>query len=209
MFCIHCGKENPDESTYCLRCGERMVTGRGVGTGMLIMAACAAAVSIMFGVMSLFGDQLKFRQATPASAAATPSPTVSPTQPVTEVEMVPAGENASGPLTIVSQSIRIEPGSFRSFGFEVEERQGAARVMGEVTAAGGGRDDIYLLILDDAGLDDYRKGRGFSAFLEQRVTDTRRVSATLPPGTFHVVLSNKHARFYPKRVRAVLALSYE
>ncbi len=207
MFCIQCGKENPDESTYCLRCGERMVTGRGVGTGMLIMAACAAAVSVMFGVMSLFGDQLKFRPTTPASA----TPTVSPTQPVTEVEMVPAEENATDekPQTIVSQSIRVEPGSFRSFGFEVEERQGAARVTGEVTAAGGGRDDIYLLILDDAGLEDYRKGRGFSAFLEERVTDTRRVSATLPPGTFHVVLSNRHARFYPKRVRAVLALSYE
>ncbi|MBK9314560.1 MAG: zinc-ribbon domain-containing protein [Acidobacteria bacterium] len=211
MFCIHCGKENPDESTYCIKCGERVVTGSGVSNRMLILAGSAAAVSILFGVISLFGDQMKSRQATPSRVAASPSPIASPTQPVTEVEMIPAedGSSDSGPHNIVSETIRIEPKSFRAIRFMVEPRPGTARLSGEVVAAGGGRDDIYLLILDDAGLQDYRHKSGYSTYLETRVTDRKQVSVTLPAGSYHVVFSNTHARFYPKRVRADLKLSYE
>ena len=177
---------------------------------MLIMALCAAGVSLLFGIISLFGDQLKIGQRSSNGGATSPSPAASPiaspTQPVTEVELLTGGLD---PQKIVSESLTIEPKSFQAFRFEIPERPGTPRVRGEITASGGGRDDIYLLILDDSGLEDYRDGKGYSSYLESRVTDTKKISLTLPPGTYHAVLSNKHARFYPKRVRADLTLTYE
>lgn len=208
MFCIHCGKENPEESTYCLRCGEKLVRESGNGNGPLILAGCAAAVSLIFGLMSLYSDQLRPVRREAGGAAPTPtlSPAASPTAPPTEVELLPNGPE---PQNIVNESMTIEPKSYRAYRFEIAETTGTARVAGEVTAFGGGKDDIYLLILDDLGLEDFREKRDFGSYLRTRVTGTMNISTKLPAGTYHLVLSNLHARFYPKRVRADLTLNYE
>jgi len=208
MFCIHCGKENPDESTYCLRCGEKMVDGSGIGTGRLILAACAAGVSVVFALMSIYGERLKPAPRPAVTAAATPAltPTPVPSPPPTEIEILPGNSQS---LNVVKRSMTLQPKTYEIFPFEVPEISAAVKLEGEVTASGGGKDDIYVLVLDESGIDDFRSRRDPGIQPLTRVNGTRRISLNLPAGKYYLVLSNAHARYYSKRVWADLSLVYE
>ena len=190
---------------------------------MLILASCVAIISMSFALLSFFRESQIFSRdqkpsATPAQAG---SPTVhsTPTSPVVIVETPqPAKESSTssqGSTTktsrrmIVSDTILLDPGQFRSYHFVVESGYRNPRLKGNVNASGGGRNDVYLAILDEPNLRDFSEGRRFSSYYRDKVFGYKNIVIDLPPGSYYVILSNIHARFYPKRVKAELALEYD
>jgi hypothetical protein len=80
-----------------------------------------------------------------------------------------------------------------------------------VSVEGGGDNDLEIIVVDDQGLQDFsnRKTRFSNQY---RVMMTNNANVFIPisrPGTYYVILSNRHAYFFAKRVKADLALEYE
>jgi hypothetical protein len=80
-----------------------------------------------------------------------------------------------------------------------------------VSVEGGGDNDIEILVVDDQGLQDFssRKTRFSNQY---RVMVSNNMNVFIPisrPGRYYVILSNRHALFYAKRIKADLTLEYE
>jgi hypothetical protein len=220
----------PEESTFCTRCGEKVRHASGISNKMLILACCAAALSLSVAALSFFKDSLIARgnrnlansantSDSPASPAST-TPRGSPTLPAIVVESsrspqpspTPTGQPpATLSQKIVANSLRLGRRQFRPYRFVIDENLQNPRITGRVSVEGGGDNDLEIIVVDDQGLQDFsnRKTRFSNQY---RVMVTNNTNVFIPisrPGTYYVILSNRHAYFFAKRVKADLALEYE
>jgi hypothetical protein len=203
---------------------------------MLILAGCAAALSLIVAAMSFFKDSLITKinlnatnsantspspdPSAPSGPSGSASPKGSPTLPVVVVETsntpqpspTPA-DPPPAPLSqmIVANSLRLGRRQFRPYRFVIDGNLQNPRITGKVSVLGGGDNDLEIIVVDDQGLQDFsnRKTR-FSNQYRVMVMNNMNVYIPLTrPGTYYVILSNRHAYFYAKRVRADLSLEYE
>ncbi len=188
---------------------------------MLILAGCAALISASFAVLSFFkGTQIFPRDWKISTPTVSPTVKGAPTQPVVIVETSKTPSQSPSPSPtgspqelssrkIVSNNILLERGQFRSYRFVIESSFRNPRVTGSVNVSGGGRNDVDFIIVDDQGLQEFTDERRYSKYYQVRVLSYMNVFVKLRPGTYYVILSNNHARFFPKRVKADLALEYD
>ncbi|HKX29381.1 MAG TPA: hypothetical protein VJ302_16915 [Blastocatellia bacterium] len=185
---------------------------------MLVLAGCAAAVSVSFATLSFY----KYRQSpetatqatspTASSTAASPSPPSSPRPTVTTTASplpTPIPTPQTRLETIVNDSIVVRPGHFQSYRFVVKNEYRNARATGQITASGGNRNDIVVIIVDDQGLKEFSDEGNGAAYFRSTVESSDNLDVPLPPGVYHVILSNNHARFFKKSVKARLYLEYD
>jgi hypothetical protein len=189
---------------------------------MLIIAGCAALISMGFALFGLFKDRLITSQ---SGQTALPTATVSATlkagpnsdRPVVELAQ-PNQSSSSSAATlpsedkrqaIVNDLIQLWPGRFRSYRFDVKSEYRNPHVTGLVTAAGGGRDDVYVVIMDEQGFRAFTSGNNASTYFRSRVLGSKNIRVELRPGAYQLILSNIHARFYRKQVEARLYLEFE
>jgi hypothetical protein len=236
VFCSKCGMKNPEESMFCTRCGEKIRHASGISNKMLILACCAAALSLSIAAMSFFKDSLITKinlnpsnsantaasstPSGPSGLSGSPSPKGSPTLPVVVVETAKPLQPSPTPEVpppstlsqkIVANSLRLGRRQFRPYRFVIEDNLQNARITGKVSVEGGGDNDLEIIVVDDQGLQDFsnRKTR-FSNQYRVMVMNNMNVYIPLSrPGTYYVILSNRHAYFYAKRVKADLSLEYE
>jgi hypothetical protein len=220
----------PEESTFCTRCGEKVVHPSGISNKMLILACCAAALSLSIAALSFFRDSLvpnlNRNLSNSATGSASPSPSVasisntpkgSPTLPDVVVESSrPTPTPADQPppaLTrkIVANSLGLGRRQFRPYRFVIEDTLQNPRITGRVSVEGGGANDIELIVVDDQGLQDFsNRKRRFSNQYRALVMNNMNVYIPISrPGTYYVILSNRHALIYGKSVKADLTLEYE
>jgi hypothetical protein len=109
---------------------------------------------------------------------------------------------------IANESIIIRPRRYRSYRFVVDPNYRNPRLVGLVSARGGDN-DVFVLVVDDRGLDDFAGGGGFSPFYEYKVFNLKRFTAPLQAGAYNIIISNRHAQFLAKRVRADLAVEFD
>jgi hypothetical protein len=230
VFCSKCGMKNPEESTFCTRCGEKIRHASGISNKMLILACCAAALSISVAALSFFKDSLISGSNRNLSNTANPSgspapsasatPRSSPTLPVVVVETSkspqPSPTPADQPLApssqkIVANSLRLGRRQFRPYRFVIEDNLQNPRITGRVSVEGGGENDIEIIIADDQGLQDFssRKTRFSNQYRGMVINNSNVFIPLSRPGTYYLILSNRHAYFYAKRVKADLSLEYE
>lgn len=222
MFCVTCGKELPEESTFCTKCGQKVTAPTGTSNAMLIIAGCAAVVSIMFALLSIFKDGRIITRTDQSSAQ--PATSISPfprTGPSTTATVVVSVENANPTPTspaahptsptrsIVDEAFVLEPRQYRTFKFNLDDTTRNARLAGFISASGGGKDDVYLLIVDEQGLRDFVNGNDFDFKYRAKVLNDKRIAVDLPTGTYYAIISNAHAKFYPKSVEAKLAVEFD
>jgi hypothetical protein len=227
VFCSKCGMKNPEESTFCTRCGVKIRHASGISSKMLILACCAAALSMSVAALSFFKDSLiagsnrnLSNTANPSGSPASATPKSSPTLPVVVVETSKSSQPSPTPAEqppppssqkIVANSLRLGRRQFRPYRFVIDDNLQNPRITGRVSVEGGGENDIEIIIADDQGLQEFssRKTR-FSNQYRGIVINTSNVFIPLSrPGTYYLILSNRHAYFYAKRVKADLSLEYE
>jgi hypothetical protein len=185
---------------------------------MLVVAGCAAVVSMGFAALSFY----KYRQpqetvaqiASPTTpATVTPTVAHSPSRPTVEVTRAPL--TSPTPLlenrreAIINEEVMIKAGRYSSYPFAIKNDQRRARAVGNVFAYGGGRDDIVMFIVDDRGLQDFSEGRDTKFYFTSRVQGSQDINVALPPGNYHVILSNRHARFFKKRVSVAMYVKFD
>jgi hypothetical protein len=197
---------------------------------MLILAGCAAALSLSIAAMSFFKDSLipkiNLNPSNSANTSASPSPTGSaspkgsPTLPIVVVETSKSPQPSPTPADpppatlsqkIVANSLRLGRRQFRPYRFVIEDNLQNPRITGKVTVEGGGDNDLEIIVVDDQGLQDF-SNRKMRFSNQYRVMVMNNMNVYIPlsrPGTYYVILSNRHAYFYAKRVNADLSLEYE
>ncbi len=222
--------EDPEESTFCTRCGEKIVHASGISNKMLVLACCAAALSLSIAALSFFRDSLATNinrnLANSANGSASPAPSVtsnssspkgSPTLPVVVVESsrpTPTPTDQPPPVStrkIVANSLGLGRRQFRPYRFVIEDTLQNPRITGKVSVEGGGANDIELIVVDDQGLQDFsNRKRRFSNQYRALVMNSMNVFIPIArPGTYYVIISNRHALIYGKSVKADLTLEYE
>jgi hypothetical protein len=112
---------------------------------------------------------------------------------------------------IVANSLRLGRRQFRPYRFVIDENLQNPRITGRVSVEGGGDNDLEIIVVDDQGLQDFsNRKRRFSNQYRVMVLNSMNVYIPLSrPGTYYVILSNRHALIYGKSVKADLTLEYE
>jgi hypothetical protein len=230
VFCSKCGMKIPEESTFCTRCGEKIRHASGISNKMLVLACCAAALSISVAALSFFKDSLiaggnrnitaSVGPSGSSTPAASPTPKGSPTLPVIVVETptspqpspTPTGQPPA-PLSqkIVANSLRLGRRQFRPYRFVIDASLQNPRITGRVSVEGGGENDIEIIVADDQGLQEFssRKTRFSNQYRGMVMNNSNVFIPISRPGTYYLIISNRHAYFYAKRVKADLSLEYE
>lgn len=207
MYCPTCGKEVPDASTFCLHCGNQIfapaqpqfrppgypskpasTTGQSVaklfamlgGLGALVVVVLVVAVGLV--------------QMNKSSRSGGPTVLDTVTQPVTT------------PHPVVNDTFTVNGLSYVYYSFSVPQR---ARVTGTFRARGG-KNDIEVVIFDDAGFENFKNGN-----LAERVyyssrgyVTTATIDKYVPPGSYYVVFNNKDALITSKTVTAKIDAEY-
>jgi hypothetical protein len=190
---------------------------------MLVLAGCAAVVSMSFALLSLFGERLPqpntgqaILPTTTASTIATGTPSAAP--PVVQITRSPNQLSSSPTPTltpeakrqmILNDTFRLRPRRFRPYRFVIKDTYPNARATGYISASGGGGDDIYIIIVDDQGLRDFESGNSYTSYFRSKVFGSKNIKVNLPPGVYHAIVSNSHARFFAKLVEAKLYLEFD
>jgi len=219
----------PEESTFCTRCGEKIQHASSISNKMLILAFCAAALSLSVAALSFFKDSLMAKNRNSANPpgisglslpTATISPKATPTLPAVVVETAKSPKPSptlepSPPESsrkIVSTNLELKRREFRPYRFIVEESLQIPTITGKISVEDGR--DVELLIVDDQGLQDFSNSgylnRGIPNQYRVRVTSFANISIPINrPGTYYVILSNHHAIIRSKSVKADLSLEYQ
>jgi zinc-ribbon domain len=236
VFCSKCGMKIPEESTFCTRCGEKIRHASGISNKMLILACCAAALSLSVAALSFFRDPLMSginrnlsnsanpstspAPSAPSAPSASTTPKGSPTLPVVVVETAKSPQPSPTPTDlsrapvsekIVANSLRLGRRQFRPYRFVIDDNLQNPRITGRVSVEGGGENDIEIIVADDQGLQEFssRKTRFSNQYRGMVINNSNVFIPISRPGTYYLILSNRHAYFYAKRVKADLSLEYE
>jgi hypothetical protein len=189
---------------------------------MLILAGFAALISMGFAMYGIFKDRLV---ATQPGATASPTATVGASlksgsasdRPVVEVAQSNQSPSSSGAeptpenkrQAIVDDMIQLWPGRFRSYKLNIKNEYRNPRLTGIVAASGGGRDDVYVVIMDEQSFRAFTSGNNAPTYFRSKVFGSKNLYVDLRPGVYQLILSNIHARIYRKRVEARLYLEFD
>src|ERR1700683_4224701 len=157
MFCPKCGKELPDDSQFCLKCGQpttaaasvpkaksRVTTSHILGG---ITIGIFLAIAIWFFMIRLSGM--------PGSNSSSPVSFISsPPAPV----LVPATQN------LFTGQITVKPGEYVTNTFNVEPGMLNFHVDGQFSASGGLGNDIQVVLADPNQFQDWINGHQATVF---------------------------------------------
>ena len=203
MFCPTCGKEIPDASTFCLHCGNKIFAPaqpQYQPAGQLARPASTPgqAVAKLFAVLGVLGalvvGVLVLVQMNRSSQSSSPTVLDTVTQPVTT------------PHPVVNDTFTVNGLSYVYYSFSVPQ---LAHVTGTFRARGG-KNDIEVVIFDDAGFENFKNGN-----LAERVyyssrgyVTTATIDKYVPPGSYYIVFNNKDALITSKTVTAKVDAEY-
>jgi hypothetical protein len=189
---------------------------------LLIVAVLASAGFLYFNSNAEESNKAK-QQASPAAERARSSPTrqlnrdptLEPTQvptlappPSIEPTQAPMREPTAEPAephALLAKSLLVPARQMVWYTFTLPV---ITRVHGHFRASGGGN-DIYAVLVDDDGLENFRNGHGAKVFYSSGgyiTTDT--IDCRLAPGRYHMVFSNTKALLTNKMVDVTLEADY-
>jgi hypothetical protein len=190
MFCLHCGKEVPDQSTFCLACGKPVrieptagarserrrsgdddaSNGDGWQAGRILLGLFVAAgiVWILFVSRGHTSDSTGVQQ---------PSSVLRPFS-----------------QKLVSGETRVDPAQYRYWTFTVGHAVVSPYVTGSFHASGGIGNDIQVVLAEKGEFENWANGR-----MDVPITE---------PGTYCLGLSNTFSLLSAKTISADIELQY-
>jgi hypothetical protein len=203
MFCPTCGETIPNASTFCLHCGNKISvpakhqrqSGSQSSRSESTPGQAVAKLFVVLGVLGALGfGVFVLVQMNRSSRSSSPTVLDTVTQPVTT------------PHPIVNDTFTVNGLSYVYYSFSVPQR---GHVTGSFQARGG-RNDIEVVIFDDAGFVNFKNGN-----LAERVyysshgyVTTATIDKYVPPGNYFVVFNNKDALITSKTVTAKIDAEY-
>lgn len=194
MFCPSCGKELPDGSQFCIKCGKPTSSTPSTqttsepqkkGISPLQLIGVALVLFLLFGV---------YRSQQNRNSGSSNLPTFVRTTVQQLLTNGAATVNATGYLWY---TFTIPPGA------------GSVAINGHFTASGGTGNDIECYILDEDGFANLKNGHPANTYYNSgKVTQAKIVAANLPAGKYYLVLDNRFSLLTPKAVQIQATLSY-
>jgi hypothetical protein len=197
MFCPQCGKQIPDDSQFCSKCGRSIASlmlpaaprrpakpfpvGRWV-----LLAVLAVAVAWVVG----FANFHTTNSSPPVPAA-------------------PAIVRAPRTETIANTSTTVGAGSFTYYKFVVPPTATQPSVEGHFSATGGFGNDIQVLVVNEDSFVNFQNGHPSEAYFNSGKVTQNSINALLPgPGAYYVVCNNRFGLLAPKAVEIDALLHY-
>jgi hypothetical protein len=194
MFCPQCGKQLPDNSQFCSKCG------RAIEKLLLPAARPRSKPShtgrwILLTVLVLAVGCVIFLNRTTQS-----SPPIPAAPPVVRILMTE---------TIANTAITVGAGSFNDYKFVVPPTATQAYVDGHFSAAGGFGNDIQVFVVNQDSFVNFQNGHASDAYFNSGKVTQNTINALLPgPGTYYLVCNNRFGLLAPKAVEINAILHY-
>lgn len=195
MFCPQCGKQLPEDSQFCSKCGRAIEK--------LLLPAASRPLSkpprtggwILLAVLVLAAGCVIFLNRTTHSSP--PVPAVPPVVRMLKTE------------TIAHTAITVGAGSFHYYKFVVPPTATQASVDGHFSATGGFGNDIQVFVVNEDSFVNFQNGHASDAYFNSGKVTQNTINALLPgPGTYYLVCNNRFGLLAPKDVEIDAILHY-
>jgi hypothetical protein len=195
MFCPQCGKQLPDDSRFCSKCGRAIER--------LLLPAAARPLSkpshtgrwMLLTVLVLAVGCVIFLNRTTHSSP--PIPAAPPVARMLRTE------------TIANTAMTVGAGSFNYYKFVVPATAAQASVDGHFSATGGFGNDIQVFVVNEDSFVNFQNGHPSDAYFNSGKVTQNTINALLPgPGTYYLVCNNRFGLLAPKAVEIDAILHY-
>ncbi|MFN2455905.1 MAG: zinc-ribbon domain-containing protein [Pyrinomonadaceae bacterium] len=208
MFCPSCGKQTPDESAFCLHCGNRIVAPvpppqpvapapqpiivkqppKKSNSGLIVL------LILIIGGVGLVGLISAVRVTHDVAYSGS---TYNPSS---------ASQVLTSRHNIVNSSFPVEALHYSYYTFTVPS---AAHVTGNFRASGG-RNDIEVVIFDEEGFENFQNGNKASRvyYNSHGYVTTATIDKNIGAGTYYIIFNNKDAILTDKMVTANIDVEY-
>lgn len=222
MFCPECGHQNPDNAKFCIKCGYNY--GQSLNDtfpssltktalpypdiaikypkrkrSTVAMFFLLFWVSVL--VFAIYKASATFNLASKSDSSN------SYTGNTYSNSASQSSERQAQSQRIINEAFTLSSGEIASYKFTIPESLGTATVVGTFNATGGS-DDIYVFIMNETGLRNFKNGNDPKVYYESGRVTTDDIKVSLSPGTYYIVFSNKNSILTPKAVKADISLEY-
>lgn len=217
MFCNRCGTELPDNSQFCLKCGNTLpatastptptATGTGAATARATVPVPARSTpkpSRYIGTAVLALILVGVVWWTISSQKQNSLPNASPSVQLRQLSPVPHTQ------PIVNTAFTVNASSGLYYKFLVPQGAYNVTVDGRLSATGGSGNDIEAYLLNEDEFVNWQNGHSTSTYFSSGRVTQGSINAQLPSGagTYYVVFNNKFSLLTPKAVQASVLLHY-
>jgi predicted nucleic acid-binding Zn ribbon protein len=181
VFCPKCGKELPNDSQFCLGCGDSLYQPPKKKTKWALWALLPILLIVLFWLN-------------------TSHTTVSSAMPQVFGHQHTQATHAA---------ITVRAVSFASYSFTVPSDATDVSITGHFSAAGGMGNDIEVFVLGQDAFVNFRNNHPANAYYSSGKVTQDTIKATLPGGgTYYLVFSNRFSLITSKAVQLDAALHY-
>ncbi len=191
MHCPSCSKEIPDQSIACNFCGKSLRTKSK--TPWLVVIGFVVLALIVVGLMTGKIQTSGTRKQSATGAL--------PSAPQKTLYVVPHEDS------IINEKITVKANETATRDFTITDQMEGARLVGKFEASGGNGNDIQVCVATTDEFRNWINGNQAKVFYGRKATvDT--FDLALPPGTYTLGFSNKHAILFSRDVTTDVTLHY-
>jgi hypothetical protein len=195
MFCPKCGKELPDESLFCLKCGHTL-SGAAAPAPAKSKAGMRAFVgTLVLGFLIAIIVWQNFSSSNKANGSG-------PVAPIPFIRQAHA-------QVLANSAITVQAASYVWYRFEVPAGATNISVDGHFSAAGGVGNDIDVVVLADDAFVNFKNHHTVPTYYNTGKLTQSSINAVLPSGgTYYLVFNNEFSLITPKAVQFTATLHY-
>lgn len=208
MICRECTTQVPDESTFCLNCGDRLVPRVPKQESEILpppvqsqspWAKVAVMTVLTIAMLAAFYFYRQAQNAIRANSGAA--------QITGATAPAPSWQNAS--TTPENKVFTIEPQRFVAEGFTVPQEWRNVRLYCKFRAQGGSGNDIKAYVTNAEGLENLKNNHAFKTWYSSNQVTVGTIDIQLDPGQYYLVFSNTFSLVSSKVVNAEIQIHYE
>ncbi len=200
MFCQKCGKEIPDQSTFCNHCGNKSTDNaeKSQKKSRSSVLPWVLVLILATAVVALWLTSGTVKKSEPETAA------MSQATKVREQVFIPKEDS------LISGTINIPAGKIHEARILISEKMRNPRIVGHFSASGGSGNDVQVVLTDEDNFVNWKNGhQGRALYNTDKITQDS-INARIPgPGIYYLAFSNSFSTFTEKQVTADIKLKYE